>query len=150
MLHFEGERDFPLSPAELWAKLRDARFLVTCIPNASIQGEPERDKATCSVRPNFAFIGGSLDATIEIVDSKEPTDLRFLLSSKGIGTSSEVETSLTIAATDSGSRVHWLADVTRLGGLLKAVPSGLIRGAAQKTIEEVWAGIGRKVVSGTA
>ena len=45
MLHFEGDRDFPLSPVDLWGKLRDARFLVTCIPDATIKGEPQRDRA---------------------------------------------------------------------------------------------------------
>jgi carbon monoxide dehydrogenase subunit G len=141
MLRFEGDRDFPLSPVDLWAKLRDARFLVTCIPEAAVQGVPERDKAVCSVRPGFAFIGGSLDTTVEILDAQEPAKLRFLLSSKGIGTSSVVETELTITPAAGGSRVHWVAEVKNLGGLLKAVPSGLIRGAAQKTIEDVWEGI---------
>ena len=145
MLHFEGERDFPLSPSELWAKLRDARFLVTCIPDATIKGEPQRDKAVCTVRPGFAFVGGTLDTTIEILAGNEPTNLRFLLSSKGIGTSSEVESTLTISAAGIGSHVHWVAEVTRLGGLLKAVPSGLISGAARKTIDDVWAGIGQKL-----
>jgi carbon monoxide dehydrogenase subunit G len=147
MLHFEGERDFSLAPLDLWRKLRDARFLVTCIPDAIVQGEPRLDKAICSVRPGFAFVSGTLDTTVEVLEAKEPADLRLLLSSKGIGSSSEVETVLTIAGADSGSRVHWTADVKRLGGLLKAVPSGLIRGAAQKVIEDVWKGIQEKVVS---
>ncbi len=145
MLHFEGEGDFTLPPAELWTKLRDARFLVTCIPDATVEGEPERDKATCSVRPGFAFVRGTLETTIEFKDATEPTQLRFSLASKGIGSSSEVETILTIAPIATGSRVHWVADVQKLGGLLKAVPSGLIRGAAQKTIADVWEGIGRKL-----
>jgi carbon monoxide dehydrogenase subunit G len=145
MLHFEGDRDFTLPPAQVWTKLRDARFLVNCIPDASIQGTPERDKAQCSVRPGFAFAGGSLDTTVEIIDGTEPTDLRFRLTSKGIGSSSEVETALTILPSDTGSRVHWIADVKNLGGLLKAIPSGLIRGAAQKTIEDVWQGIAAKI-----
>jgi carbon monoxide dehydrogenase subunit G len=146
MLHFEGERTFPLPPTELWAKLRDAGFLVTCIPDATVKGEPQRDKAVCTVHPGFAFVSGTLDTTVEILAANEPTDLRFLLSSKGIGTCSEVESTLTIGATDNGSRVHWVADVKRLGGLLKAVPSGLISGAAKKIIDDVWAEIGKKVI----
>jgi carbon monoxide dehydrogenase subunit G len=146
MLHFEGDREFPLAPAELWPKLRDARFLVTCISNATVEGEPERDKAVCTVRPGFAFVRGTLRTTIEVLDAKEPTDLRFRLSSKGIGTSSEVETALTIAAAGPGSRVRWTADVKRLGGLLKAMPAGLIRGAAQKTIEDVWQEVAKKAI----
>jgi len=146
MLHFEGERDFPLSPIDLFTKLRDARFLVTCIPDASVEGEPALDKAVCLLRPGFSFAKGTLVTTIEIVDAKEPTDLRYLLSSKGIGSSSEVATVLTIVPNKAGSKVHWSAEIQQLGGLLKAVPSGLIRGAAQKTIEDIWEEIGRKLV----
>ena len=145
MLHFEGERSFPLKPTDLWAKLRDARFLVTCIPGAAIMGEPTVDKAVCTVRPGFAFVGGTLEITIDIIGGTEATELRFLLSSRGIGTSSEVESTLAISAAEAGARVHWSADVKRLGGLLKAVPSGLISGAARKTIDDIWEGIGQKL-----
>src|SRR5271165_2388662 len=138
MLRFQGERDFSLSPTELFAKLRDARFLVACIPNASVQGEPQPDKAICSIRPNFSFAGATLQTAIEVVEADEPARLRYLLSSTGIGSSSEVATALTIVPFESGSKVQWSADVQKLGGLLKAVPSGLIKGAAQKTIDEIW------------
>lgn len=145
MLSFEGDRDFPLAPADLWAKLRDAAFLITCIPDATIEGEPQRDKAVCSLRPGFAFARGTLETTVEVIDAKEPADLRYRVSSKGIGSSSEVETVLTIAPATAGSRVHWQADIKRLGGLLKAVPGGLIRGAALKSIDDVWASIGKRL-----
>lgn len=145
MLHFEGARDFKIPPAALWPKLRDAGFLAGCIPDASVEGTPSRDKAVCSVRPGFAFVSGSLEVNIQIVDGTEPAALKFQLLSKGIGSSSDVETSLTLAASDAGTRIHWSADVIRLGGLLKMVPSGLMKGAAQKVIEDVWTGVERRV-----
>ena len=74
--------------------------------------------------------------------------MRFRITSKGIGSSSEVETSLKISPADGGARVHWSADVKNLGGLLKAIPSGLIRGAAQKTIEGIWQGVTAKLAEG--
>lgn len=149
MLHFEGDRDFALGPAGLWTKLRDARFLLTCIPDATIEGEPQRDQAVCSIRPGFAFVRGTLETTVTFVDGTEPTDLRYLLSSKGIGSSAEVATAVNITPTDAGSRLHWVADITRLGGLLKAVPSGLIRGAALKTIDDIWAGVSHQLSQGS-
>jgi carbon monoxide dehydrogenase subunit G len=147
MLHFEGVRDVSMSPAEAWSKLRDARFLVSCVPDASILPDPQRDRAACSVRPDLAFVGGSLQVTIEIQGGTEPTDLKFRVNSKGIGSTSEVETVLTITAAGSGAHIQWAADVKSLGGLLKAVPSGLIRGAAQKTIDSVWTEIEKKLVN---
>ncbi len=145
MLQFAGEREFPLPPVELFAKLRDARFLVQCIPDAQAQGEPTQDRAQCSVRPGFAFVRGTIDVALEVTEAVEPTRLRLMLRSKGIGTSSDVEAVINLSASESGSRVHWQAEVKRLGGLLKAVPSGLIRGAAQKVIEDLWNGVAAKL-----
>jgi carbon monoxide dehydrogenase subunit G len=43
--------------------------------------------------------------------------------------------------------VQWRSEVKSLGGLLKMVPSGLIRGAAQKVIEDGWAGVAQKLAT---
>ena len=141
MQAFQGERIFPLAPEQLWPKLRDAAFLANCIPDGKPHASATRDKSVCTVQPGFSFMRGSLDITIEVVAGNEPTTLRFKLVSKGIGSSSEVTSSLTIAKHEIGSKVDWHAEVTNLGGLLKMIPDGLIRGAAKKVIEDVWTGI---------
>lgn len=145
MLQFDGNCNLPGSPTVLWPLLRDAGFLAACIPEATVTGTPGKDRATCTVRPGFAFVRGSLDVTIDVVEAVEPSRLRLLQISKGIGTSSELETILTLSPAEPGTRVQWSAEVKRLGGLLKAVPTGLIRGAAQKVIDDVWQGIEKKV-----
>lgn len=144
-MHFEGDRDFTLAPAALFAKLSDAAFLVSCVPDGTVVGQPQRDKAMCTVQPGLSFVRGTLEVTIAVVEAREPADIKLLLSSKGIGSTSDVESVMKIAEVHAGSRVHWTVDVTKLGGLLKMVPSGLIRGAAQKTIEDLWDGIARKL-----
>ena len=50
---------------------------------------------------------------------------------------------------DGGSRVAWRVDVTELGGLLKAVPQGLIKAAAQKVITDAWTSVDGKFYSPT-
>ena len=145
MLHFEGERAFSLPPAALWEKLRNAAFLAECIPDSANKGEPTRDRAERSVQPGFSFVRGSLDVTLEIVEGQSPGTLKFKLLSKGIGSSSEVETSLQIHPAETGSKVAWSADVKNLGGLLKMVPAGLVKGAAQRVIDDVWNGVCAKL-----
>ena len=147
MQAFQGERIFPLTPEQLWPKLRDAAFLVSCIPEGTPHDGATRDKGVCTVRPGFSFASGSLDITIEVAAGNEPTALRFTQKSKGIGTFSEVETALTIAPHEQGAKVVWQAEIKSLGGLLKLVPAGLIRGAAHKVIEDVWAGVAAKVAT---
>jgi carbon monoxide dehydrogenase subunit G len=138
MLRFEGDRDFPLDQPELFSRLSDPRFLVQCIPDVESVGGLEGDKATLVLRPGFSFVRGTLDVTLQVVDVQPPVSVRILLNSRGVGSSSEVEANLSLAAQGSGTRVHWTAEVKSLGGLLKLVPTGLVRGAAEKVINDAW------------
>jgi carbon monoxide dehydrogenase subunit G len=145
MQRFEGDRDFSQPPAELWTKLTDPRFLAQCIPDVESVREIQTDRAALVLRPSFAFVRGTLEVTLQVVDTVAPTSARVVLHSKGIGSSSHVEASLTLAPRDSGTRVHWIAEIKEVGGLLKMVPSGLIRGAAQKVIEDAWKAVEAKL-----
>jgi carbon monoxide dehydrogenase subunit G len=138
MLHFEGDKTFSRPLAEVWARLTDAGFLLQCIPNVAKVTAAEGDRAVFTVRPGLGFISGNLDVEARIADKVEPGTIRYLLHSKGIGSSSTVETVLSLQPSDQQTKVHWVADVKELGGLLKLVPSGLIRGAGQKVISDLW------------
>jgi carbon monoxide dehydrogenase subunit G len=145
MVRFEGEKDFPQPPDELWAKLGDARFLVQCIPDVESVVEVESDRARMALRPGFSFVRGTLEATLRVVDAVPPEKARYLISNKGIGSSADVEATITLAPQSGGTRVRWTAEVKALGGLLKMVPSGLIRGAAQKVVNDTWSAVEAKL-----
>src|SRR5687767_702824 len=122
MQPFEGERIFALPPEQLWQKLRDAAFLATCIPDGTPHAGATRDRAVCTVHPGFSFMRGSIDVTIEVLAGQEPTSIRYSQKSKGIGTSSEVETMLTLTPHEAGTKLHWHSEIKNLGGLLKMAP----------------------------
>lgn len=148
MLQFEGDRDYPLALADLWAKLTDARFLVSCLPDVDNVVEAAADHAVLVLRPSFAFVRGTLDMTLHIVDANAPNSARVLVHSKGIGSSSTVEAALAFSATPAGTHIHWSAVIKELGGLLKMIPPGLIRGAAQRVIDEAWTKIDTNLKGG--
>jgi carbon monoxide dehydrogenase subunit G len=145
MLHFEGAKEFEHAPESLWERLGDARFLAGCIPGVEAVSRAEPDEAACVIRPGFSFVRGTLELTIRIVARVPPRSLRLNLRSKGIGSSSTVEASLLLAPSGEGTRVDWSAEVTELGGLLKAVPQGLIKAAAQNVIADVWTALAAKL-----
>jgi carbon monoxide dehydrogenase subunit G len=145
MLHFEGDKDFPRPPADVWSKLSDARFLVQCIPDAQVIGTPTAETAECKLRPGFAFVRGTLNVTLRVLEAVEATSVRLALLSKAIGASSDVEAVLAFSPSEKGTRVHWTEEVKTLTGLLKLVPQGLIRGAAEKVINDVWAQVEAKL-----
>jgi carbon monoxide dehydrogenase subunit G len=145
MLRFEGDREFRQAPADVYAKLADARFLVSCVPDVESVAHQDASSATLTIRPGFAFIRGTLEVALQVAERTEPTALKVLLHSKGIGSSSDVEATLTLAPADDGTKVHWVAEVLQLGGLLKLVPGGLIKGAAGKVIADTWDRVTQKM-----
>lgn len=145
MLHFEGDRRFEQPIDVVWSKLRDAQFLAESIPDGSIDGAPTRDRVVCTVQPGLSFLRGALEVTLEVAAAEEPSSIRLRISSKGIGSNSVVGAVLALSTQDGATSVHWAADVESLGGLLKLAPAGLIRGAAQKVIEDLWTGVASRM-----
>src|SRR6516165_528346 len=131
MLHFEGERDFPQPPSDVWNKLSDARFLVQCVPGVETVAHSDATKAQCVLRPGFAFVRGTLELTVDLVEITPGSAEKILLHTKGIGSSADVETNLFLTPEGAGTRLAWNVEVKALGGLLKAIPQGLIKAAAQ-------------------
>lgn len=150
MVRFEGEKDFPQPPAEVWAKLSDARFLVPCIPDVESVAEVEADQARLVLRPGFSFVRGTLEVTLHVVDAVAPESARYTIANKGIGSSADVEATIALAPQGDGTRARWTAEVKTLGGLLKMVPPGLIRGAAQKVVQDAWTAVEAKLNASSA
>jgi carbon monoxide dehydrogenase subunit G len=150
MLHLEGDKEFAQPREAVWAKLTDLTFLVQCIPDVTEVKEVTADTATVVQQVGFAFVRGSIELTIAKVEATPPAAARFRFTGKGIGTSSTVETAFRLEAKDGGSALHWSADVVQLGGLLKAVPQGLLHGAAQKIIGDLLKRIEEKLGASTA
>jgi carbon monoxide dehydrogenase subunit G len=147
MVHFEGDKSFPQPPARVCGKLTDARFLAECVPGVEAITHAEPARVSCTLRPGFAFVRGTLELSIEIVDVAPDTSARIVPNTKGIGTTSAVEASFTLGPEGAGTRMHWSADIKTLGGLLKAVPQGLIKAAADKVITDSLAAIEAKLKS---
>jgi carbon monoxide dehydrogenase subunit G len=145
MVHFEGDKEFAQLPGELWPQLSDPRFLVGCLPDVESVSRAEVDMAEFKLRPGLSFVRGTLDVTMRRGECVAEKSVRFTVVGKGIGSTSQVEAVLNLEPKEKGTRIHWTVDITELGGLLKAVPQGLIKASAQKVIADVWAAVEKKL-----
>jgi uncharacterized protein len=145
-MHLEGDKEFSQPLEQVWSKLTDAAFLVHCLKDVEIT-RAEADTAEWKLRPALAFVAGTLDTTLTITERTAPTSMKATVFSKGIGATSTVQTELTLAAHEGGTRVHWTLDLTQATGLLKMVPKSLMQGSALKVVEDVWAQIFAKMNS---
>ena len=145
MIHFEGDKTFPLPVADVAAKLSDAGFLAKCLPDAEVS-EATPDRAAWKLRPKLSFLTGSLHVEMTTTAREAGKSVAFKVFAKAIGASSTVLSNLTFADDPGGgTAVHWTGDLTEVTGLLKMVPKGLLQGAAQKVIDDVWAAVGAKL-----
>ena len=145
MLHFEDHKNLSPEPMACWAKLTDLRFLTQCIPNIESVVQSQPDQVRFKLRPGVSFVRGSLDVTLKVEKIELGKSARYSIHSQGIGSSSDVEALLTLEPVESGSRLHWIVEIKSLGGLLKALPQGLIKASAQKVIGDIWSAVEKKL-----
>jgi uncharacterized protein len=145
MIHFEGDKSFPLPVADVAAKLADAGFLAKCLPDAQVS-DATPEKAAWKLRPKLAFLTGSLNVEMTRTAHEPGKSVAFKVFAKALGASSTVNAVLTFAeAAGRTTAVHWTGDIVEITGLLKVVPKGLIQGSAQKVIEDVWTAVAAKL-----
>ena len=144
MIRFEGVESFGVPLEELFTKLTDAGFLVKALPDSEILSA-ETDRAVWKLRPKLAFISGSLETTLTVAERTPATEAKYVVVGKGVGATSTVTATLNFTRTEGGSEVNWTGEITALTGLLKLVPQGLIKSAAEKVIADVWAAVHQAV-----
>lgn len=145
MIRFEGNETFQHLPSQVFPLIANAGWLARALPDVEII-EANDDRASWRVKPKFAFMAGTLDTVAEVQDRSPDQQVRYRVTSKGVGSQSTVEAVLTFESIAEGTTsIRWTADLTELGGLLKMVPRGLIQAAAQKVITDVWASVQARV-----
>lgn len=141
MIHFEGDRTLPHPVAEVAAKLSDAGFVAQCVPDAQVT-EATPDHAVGKIKPAFSFLTGTLTLDAQVTAREPGKAVAFRITTKTMGASSTVETTLHFAEADSGGTyVRWAGDLVAVTGLLKMVPKGLLEGSAKKVIEDLWTAV---------
>jgi carbon monoxide dehydrogenase subunit G len=148
-IRFEGDRTFALPPEVIATKLSDAAFLVGCLQSVEHVSEATPDKAVWKLRTGFSFLSTTLEIALTVLERTE-TSATFKAYSRGVGASSTVQAVLTFAQQDTGTVVHYTADLVERTGFLKVVSAGLIQAAAKTVIEDTWKSIEAKLAPGAA
>ncbi len=132
-----GDRNFRLPPDALFARLGDARWLVSTLTNVHVQ-RADTDEAVWSMRPALSFLSGSIENTLSIVERQPNSRIRLRIHTRGIGATAEVEIRLDLQPSAEATAVRWSMSIPQMTGLLKLAPKGLLQATAGKVVEEVW------------
>jgi len=137
-MNFSGTEHFDCTQADLWARLNDMAFISRVIPDVDKVEHLEPTGFSCKVRPKFAFLTGSLDLNFTIIESKPENRLVVRARGKGIGAAIVVDIEIHLLPTVSGTDLNWTGTIVSREGLLKPVGTGLIQGAAERVIQNLW------------
>lgn len=127
----KGDEQINASKEALTAIVSDLNNFIKLIKDIKEVKEITKDKAHVLVATGLSFVKGDLDATIDLTKQDEQYVINVF--SKGIGSSSKVK----ITFTPEESLLKWQLELLETGGLLKLVPSSLLKGAAMKITNEV-------------
>jgi len=149
-MQFEGKITLVQDSETCWTKLSDPGFLGRCISNAESVSQPGPNKIQIKLRPGVSFVRGTLDVNIQIEKGELGKSVRYSIHSRAIGSTSDAAASVQLEPTSLGTEVRWTVIIKTLGGLLKAVPQGLIKASAQKVITDIWSAVERQLGLETA
>jgi carbon monoxide dehydrogenase subunit G len=136
-LCLEGEATFPLPAALLGERLQDLGFLVGVLPDLESATLVTAEEARGTVRPGLAFLRGTLDVTLRRLPETTPQTVHLAVTSRGLAHASEARVHLHLSPAADGTCVRWTVEVVQLSGLLQTLPRGLLRGAANKVIQDI-------------
>lgn len=135
MIQLSGTKQLACSPDRVYSELSDISRLAATLPDVKTVKSATVENAVIVVAPSLSFIKGELETAITRTAATPPNHAAMNIHSKGIGTSVTVQAAFTLTAVEAGTQIDWQAQVTELGGLLKLLPSSLLKGAAQKVID---------------
>jgi carbon monoxide dehydrogenase subunit G len=121
-------------------KLADIGFLAGCLPDAEVL-EASPDQASWKVRPQLAFLSGTIDTFARVVERLPTERVKVVLETKSVGAGSTVEAVLTLTSEGTGTKVAWTGTITSMSGLLKLAPKALLQSTAKKVIGDTWTAI---------
>ena len=149
MITLQGEQSLSQPVDVCWRQFKSLEFLVKCLPDLQAVTSVESDRATATIRPGFSFARSDMQLTVERLGESADHAAEYRFTTKGVGASSVVDATFHLIPDATTCIMRWSARVQQLGGLLKAIPSGLIQGGAERVIKDMLQNIDRKLAAAT-
>jgi len=129
---------------KVWDFVIDPNKIGKCLPDLkSLQVEAD-NKFTAIARVGIGFMKGDFRFQLAIVEQTPPSHARLKGTGSGVGSSMNMDTSIDLADSDTGTKLTYKADV-QIGGTLASVGQRVIGGTIEKTISDVFTCVKRQV-----
>ena len=142
-MHIEKKYILNAPASEVWKLVSDPKEISRCLPGLESFEEKKNNHFIAKVKPKFSFVRGSLELDIQVVSLKNK-NAKIKMSGKSIGTSFSILTEAKLKDVKGKTEVLWSADM-KPGGLMKAVPESITKGAAEELADEIFSCMKKKI-----
>ena len=143
-MNFEGTFEVKAPRDKVWDFVIDPNKIGKCLPDLkSLQVEAD-NKFTAIARVGIGFMKGDFKFQLAIVEQIPPSHARLKGTGTGVGSSMNMDASIDLADSETGTKLTYKADV-KIGGTLASVGQRVIGGTVEKTVNEVFNCVKRQV-----
>ncbi len=136
-MNFEGTIEVKAAREKVWEFVIDPNRIGKCLPDLkSLQIEGE-DKFAAVARVGIGFMKGDFRFQLAIVEKNPPSHARLKGTGAGVGSSFDLDTSIDLAETETGTKLTYVADL-KIGGTLAGIGQRVIGSTTQQTMSEVF------------
>jgi carbon monoxide dehydrogenase subunit G len=139
-MKIEGKYTLPGSPDAVWERLNDPSILVKSLPGVETLESDGPDRYRAKIQYKMGSVSGVFAGAVELLDKKPPHSMRLKTSARGGPGFVTADGRLELAGKGQETEVQYSGDL-QLGGLLAAVGSRMMEGAAKKSIDEFFQAI---------
>jgi carbon monoxide dehydrogenase subunit G len=140
----EGDRQFDVDRKIVWDVLNDPAKMAALMPG--VQSFDVRDDQHWQATIKVPLGMGLLHMTVEFekVEEREPEYSSLKAKGSGVGAMMNMKTSFTLEATESGTNMHWVADVKILGPV-GAMGQRILQPVVKQQVDQVLTALDQQV-----
>ncbi|HVB33037.1 MAG TPA: carbon monoxide dehydrogenase subunit G [Patescibacteria group bacterium] len=139
-MKIEGQYTLPGPPAAVWERLNDPAILAKSLPGVEKLEADGPDRYRAKIQYKMGSVSGSFTGAVELSEKNPPHSMRLKTSARGGPGFVTANGQLELVAKGEETEVRYSGDL-QLGGLLAAVGSRMMEGAAKKSIDEFFQAI---------
>jgi len=141
-MKIEGQYAIPAKPETVWERLNDPNVLAKSLPGVDKLEPTGPDSYRATIKYKVGPVSGNFEGTVELSEKDPPHSMRLKINARGGPGFINGEGKVELAAKDESTEIHYSGDV-QLGGMLAALGSRMLEGAAKKSIEEFFLSIAK-------
>lgn len=143
-MRFEGTLDIGAPRERVWEFLTDPRQVTACAPDVQSLEVTDPTHFRVVVRTGIGAVRATFALNIEFAELVSPERATVRARGQAPGSAVDMKSTLELAANGDRTTMRWSSDVT-VSGMIASVGARLMQGAADKTTQQVFACIKRKL-----